>query len=673
MTVPAEMRARHAALMREIRAHDYRYHVLDDPSITDREYDTLYRELRELEAGFPELAGADSPTQRVGAAPRSELGNVLHVVPMMSLDNTYSMDELAAFVRRVREGLPQAATPNFCVEPKLDGASIEILYRDGKLTSGSTRGDGVSGEDITPNLKTIRSLPLTIDYQGPLTLRAEVVIYRRDLERINALRSAAGESPFMNPRNAAAGSLRMLDPRVVAKRGLRAMVWQVIEGPELAASHSAALDRLSELGLPTHRKHRLCREPAELEAAINGFDAERRDYPYETDGAVIKVDDFKQQSILGSTAKFPRWAIAYKFSSERALTRVVGIEVGVGRTGAITPVAILEPVQLAGTIVSRASLHNEQIVRQLDVRVGDQVSIEKAGEIIPQVISVDHTARSGGEIPFAMPTHCPVCGTAVERSSEEVVVRCPNPRCHEKVKAAIFYFARRFAMDIDGLGESLIEQLVKTEIVKDVADLYDLSAEQLIALERMGKKSADNVIASIASSKQRTLDRLLTGLGIEHVGQVAARQLAESARSLPELLAWKDDEIAECVASISGFGPKMVECVRTYLTDQASRELLQKLATRGVSSPQPQRAPKADGPLSGSSFCVTGVLSRKREEVHELIHQAGGEVHDKVKKGTTYLVAGEKVGKSKLDAAKKLGVQVIGEQQLDALLSGNSS
>ncbi len=673
MTVPAEKRARHAALLRDIRAHDYRYHVLDDPIISDREYDALYRELRDLEAAYPELQSADSPTQRVGAGPRAELGNVMHVVPMMSLDNTYSMEELGEFVRRVREGLPQAASPSFCVEPKLDGASVEILYRDGKLTSGSTRGDGLSGEDITPNLKTIRTLPLTIDYRGPLTLRAEVVIYRRDLERINVERAAAGESLFANPRNAAAGSLRMLDPRIVAKRNLRAMVWQVVEGPEIAGSHSAALDRLSELGLPTHRKHRLCRELTELEAAINGFDAERRDYPYETDGAVIKVDDFRQQAILGATAKFPRWAIAYKFSAERALTRVLGIEVGVGRTGALTPVAILEPVQLAGTVVSRASLHNEQMVRALDVRVGDQVSIEKAGEIIPQVVSVDHTARSGAEIPFSMPERCPVCGTAVERSSEEVVVRCPNPTCPEKVKAAIFYFSRRFAMDIDGLGESLIDQLVKSTLVKDVADLYDLSAEQLVALERMGKKSADNVIASIAASKERTLDRLLTGLGIEHVGQVAARQLAERARSLPELLTWKAEEIAELVGAISGFGPKMLECVRAFLTDPVSRELLNKLEARGVSRAQPGRAPKADGPLSGKSFCVTGVLSRKREEVHELIHQAGGDVHDKVKKGTTYLVAGEKVGKAKLDAAKKLGVQLIGEPELDALLAGNNA
>ncbi|HEV8246797.1 MAG TPA: NAD-dependent DNA ligase LigA [Polyangiaceae bacterium] len=671
MTVPAEMRARHAALAREIQAHDYRYYVLDDPTIGDREYDALYHELRELETRFPELLNADSPTQRVGMSPRSELTTVPHVAPMMSLDNTYNLAELAEFVRRVRGGLPQAKSASFCVEPKLDGASVEILYRDGKLSGGSTRGDGISGEDISINLKTIRSLPLSIDYAGPLTLRAEVVIYRRDLQRINADRAAAGEPLFSNPRNAASGALRMLDPRTVAKRGLRAMVWQVLEGADIAPSHSAALDRLSELGLPTHRKHQVCRELAELERAIAELDAERRSYPYETDGAVIKVDDFTQQAILGATAKFPRWAIAYKFSSERATTRLLGIEVGVGRTGALTPVAILEPVQLAGTIVSRASLHNEQVVRQLDVRVGDSVSIEKAGEIIPQVVAVDHTARSGSEIPFEMPSACPVCGTPVERSDEEVAVRCPNPRCPEKVKASIFYFSRRFAMDIDRLGESLIDQLVSHDLVKDVADLYDLTSAQLTSLERMGKKSADNVIASIAASKGRTLDRLLTGLGIEHVGQVAARQLAEAARSLPELLAWSDEETAERVAAISGFGPKMVECVRAFLKNPESRSVLAKLAERQVSRAQPELVLKSDGPLSGRSFCVTGVLSRKREEVHQMIRDAGGEVHDKVKKGTTYLVAGEKVGKTKLDSAKKVGARVLSEPELEALIAGS--
>jgi DNA ligase (NAD+) len=340
---------------------------------------------------------------------------------------------------------------------------------------------------VTLNLRTLRSLPLTIDYRGPLTLRAEVVIYRRDLERINRERAALGESLFANPRNAASGALRMLDPRVVASRGLRAVVWQVVEGETLAKTHSGALARIAELGLPTARKERICRNLEELLEAVQGLDAARRDFPYETDGAVIKVDEFSQQAILGATAKFPRWAIAYKFGAERATTRVLDIEVGVGRTGVLTPVAILEPVQLAGTVVSRASLHNEQIVGQLDVRIGDEVSIEKAGEIIPQVVSVAHAARQGQERTFSMPTHCPSCGTAVERIPGEVAVRCPNPECPEQVKGAIFHFSRRFAMDVDRLGEALIEQLVAKKAVHDVADLYVLNAETLEGLERIVK------------------------------------------------------------------------------------------------------------------------------------------------------------------------------------------
>jgi DNA ligase (NAD+) len=662
---------RHDELVRAVKTHDHRYHVLDDPTISDREYDALYAELRALEAEHPELVTPDSPTQRVGAAPRSELRTVAHVVPMTSLDNTYDADDLGEFVRRVKDGLPASADPVFCVEPKLDGASIEILYRNGRLEGGSTRGDGLTGEDVTLNLRTLRSLPLTIDYRGPLTLRAEVVIYRRDLERINRERAALGESLFANPRNAASGALRMLDPRVVASRGLRAVVWQVVEGETLAKTHSGALARIAELGLPTARKERICRNLEELLEAVQSLDAARRDFPYETDGAVIKVDEFSQQAILGATAKFPRWAIAYKFGAERATTRVLDIEVGVGRTGVLTPVAILEPVQLAGTVVSRASLHNEQIVGQLDVRIGDEVSIEKAGEIIPQVVSVAHAARQGQERTFSMPTHCPSCGTAVERIPGEVAVRCPNPECPEQVKGAIFHFSRRFAMDVDRLGEALIEQLVAKKAVHDVADLYVLNAETLEGLERMGKKSAENVLVSIARSKEQTLDRLLTGLGLEHVGQVAARQLAEAAGSLETLLGWDDEAVVAHVSAIAGFGPKLVESVRSYLADPVKRRLLERLREFGVSRPQP-RAVLTEGPLSGSSFCVTGVLSRRREDVHADIRARGGEVHDKIKQGTTYLVIGEKVGKAKLDAAKKFGTKILTEAELATLLEGNA-
>jgi DNA ligase (NAD+) len=666
----AKAKARHDALAAEIRTHDYRYYVLDDPLLSDREYDELYAELRAIEERYPELKTTSSPTQRVGDSLRAELRSVEHVVPMMSLDNTYNDEELSEFERRVSDGLPAGIAAEFCVEPKLDGASVEILYRDGVLSGGSTRGDGVRGEEITPNLKTMKSLPLTIPYRGPLTLRAEVVIFRRDLTKINRVRADAGEAPFANPRNAASGSLRMLDPRVVAERPLRVMVWQVVEGPTLAPTHAGALAKIAELGLPTHRLQKVCRTPEEVRAYIAEIDRARRDYPYETDGAVVKVNSFSAQDILGATAKFPRWAIAYKFGAERASTRVKSIVVQVGRTGALTPVANLEPVQLAGTVVSRASLHNAEIIQHLDVRVGDLVSIEKAGEIIPQVIAVDVSARSGSEVPWQMPDKCPSCGSLVVSSEDEVAIRCPNPRCPDKVKGAIFHFSRRFAMDIDHLGEALIEQLISSGLVSDVADLYGLTVEQVETLERMGKKSAENVVQSIAGSKAQPLDRLLTGLGIEHVGQVAARQLAEEAESLAQLLAWDSEHVLAHVGHIAGFGPKMVDSVKRFLESESNRKLLERLAAHSVSRPQPKARAAASGPLSGFSFCVTGVLSRKREDVHASIRDAGGEVHDKVKKGTTYLVIGEKVGKAKTDSAKKFGARVIDEATLGRLIRG---
>jgi DNA ligase (NAD+) len=498
------------------------------------------------------------------------------------------------------------------------------------------------------------------------------VIYRRDLERINRERAARGEPAFANPRNAASGSLRMLDPRIVAQRGLRAVVWQVVEGPELGPTHSGALERLAALGLPTHGKHRVGGSFEALHEAIQLLDKERATYPFETDGAVVKVDSFAEQAILGTTAKFPRWAIAYKFSAEQAVTHVESIEVGVGRTGTLTPVANLTPVQLAGTVVSRASLHNEQIVGALDVRIGDQVTIEKAGEIIPQVIAVDTAARNGSERPFVMPTHCPSCGTEVSRVAGEVAVFCPNRRCPDQVKGAIFHYSRRFAMDVDRLGESLIEQLVDTGLVRDVADLYDLTSAKLEGLERMGKKSAQNVLDSIENSKLRPFDRLLTGLGIEHVGQVAARQLAEAVGSLDALLALDEAGIAAKTAGISGFGPKLSESVRAFLGDAPSRDLLERLRARGVSRAQPRAEAPITGPLSGMSFCVTGVLTRRREDVHADIRKHGGEIHDKVRQGTTYLVAGEKVGKAKLDSAKKHGTKVINEAELEALLASGA-
>lgn len=661
----AAVHKRYLQLLQEVKAHDHRYYVLDDPSISDRAYDSLYRELRDLEQAHPALRRWDSPTLRIGDKPRSELRTVPHASRMMSLDNTYSETELLDFVRRVEGGLPHGTQVEYCLEPKLDGGSVEILYREGRLVGGSTRGDGASGEDIIENLRTIRSLPLSIEDQRPLTLRGEVVIYRRDLEEINEERAAQGEPPFANPRNAASGSLRMLDPRIVAKRRLRVFLYQVVE--DVAPTHAAALDYLAKLGLPTHGKHQVCRNASELKAALDAAETLRTSYPYEIDGAVVKVNSFAQQRTLGETAKFPRWAIAYKFSAEQAQTRVRDIVVQVGRTGALTPVAELDPVELAGTTVSRASLHNADIIGNLDIRIGDLVSIQKAGEIIPQVMRVNKQARKGNERAFTMPNRCPVCETAVERRAEEVALRCPNRKCPAIVKGAVFHFSRRFAMDIDQLGLALIEQLVDQRLLRDVADLYELKLTTLAQLDRMAEKSAQNVVTAIEQSKQRTFDRLLTGLGIEHIGQVAARQLAEEAHSLEEFLSWDETTVRSRVSGIAGFGPKMVDSVVSYLADAQNLALLQRLAAHGVSRPQPKPV-MGTGPLLGKTFCVTGVLSRKREDVHAAIRDAGGAVHDKVRSGTSYLVIGEKVGKTKIDAAKKVGTAVITEQELDALL-----
>jgi len=671
VTAPAK---RHAELVREIEAHNYRYYVLDDPIVSDADFDRLLRELRAIEQEHPGLATADSPTARVGGEARTSVVQVKHAVRMLSLDNAYTAEELLEFRRRLVDGLPSAEVPRFCIEPKLDGASVEAVYQGGRLVQASTRGDGETGEDITQNVRTIRSVPLRIAHPGKLTLRGEVVIYRRDLDALNADREAQGLEPFANPRNAAAGAVRMLDPREVARRPLRALFYQIVEGPELHATHHESLEWLEAQGLPTHRRHVVVDWDG-VSGAIAEIEGARKGYPFETDGAVIKVDSYRQQGMLGMTSKFPKWALAYKFAAERARTKLQDIRVQVGRTGALTPVAVLDPVELAGTTVSRASLHNADMIVALDVRVGDHVFIQKAGEVIPQVVGVDAASRTGDERTFEMPRTCPSCGTPVVRAAGEAATRCPNRACPEQVKQRIFYFARRFAMDIDRLGSVLVDQLVQRGIVRDVAELYRLTPEKIAELERMGDKSAQNVFQSIERSKERTLDRLLCGLGIPQVGQVAARQLADEAGTLQQMLAWTEEEAREHVDAIRGFGPKMVDSVVAFLQDPEQRALMQKLAELGVGRPQPRHEIAADGPLKGMSFCVTGVLTKKREDVHADIRAAGGEVHDGVKKNTTYLVAGEKTGKAKLDQAKKYGTKVVDEKGLYAMLEeiGESS
>ena len=667
---PMTPKQRHAALCAELARHDHAYYALDAPLISDRAYDALFDELKALERAHPELVHAGSPTQRIGERPRDFAQKAEHAQPMFSLDNTYSEQEVREFDRRVREGLGDEPFA-YVAEPKLDGASLEVLYEHGRLTRGITRGDGRVGEDVTENVRTIRGLPLVIEDTRPLTLRGEVVIFRRDLDAINKERTAAGEEPFANPRNAAAGWLRLLDSKQAATRPLRVFLYELVE--HHYPTHAQALDALDRLGLPTHRLQRVCADVEQVLGYIADLDQRRRQLPYDTDGVVVKVDALAQRRTLGATSRFPRWAIAYKYEAERAFTVVRAIITDVGRTGALTPVAELDPVQLSGTVVSRASLHNLDYVADRDVRVGDTVSIEKAGEIIPQVLAVSLERRPEGAEAWVPPTRCPACGTPPVRAEDEAAMRCPNARCPGRVKAGIFYFTRRSGMDVDRLGRALIEQLVDAGLLTDVADVFALPAQRqaLLALPRMADKSVDNLLAGIEQAREgRSFVQLLTGLGIPLVGAVAARAIAERYDGIAALLAASPEQVHAVLSEVHGIGPKIADSVTRYLGEPAQRATLQKLLDLGVRVESKRAETPIDGPLLGASFCVTGTLSEPRETIHALIRSAGGEVHERVGKGTTYLVAGDKVGQSKLAAAEKRGTKVLTEAALRALIAG---
>jgi DNA ligase (NAD+) len=652
-----------------LEEHNRRYYLLDAPSVSDAEYDALFRELLALEQRHPELRTPSSPSQRVGTTPREGLVKIKRAVRMYSLDNAYSRDDLLEFDRRVRESLEQDA-PRYIAEPKLDGASIEVTYERGALALASTRGDGETGEDVTANVRTIRSLPLTIPFDGKLTLRGEVVIHRKDLARINERRKARDEEPFANPRNAAAGSLRLIDPKLTAERPLRVIFYDAVE--PITDTHHALLEQLATWGLPTHEQQKLCTGVDEVLSFVDGFQHQRENLPYDTDGVVLKLDQRDERSQLGFTSRFPRWAIAYKYAAEQKQTRVLKITADVGRTGTLTPVADLEPIQLSGTTVSRASLHNLDYIQSKDVRVGDLVLVEKAGEIIPQVIAVIHEARPELTVPWSPPTRCPVCNTLARRIEGEAALRCPNPACPGRLKAALFYFTRRASMDIDGLGKSLIDQLVDQGLVTDLADIFALSQkrEELLALPRMAAKSVDNLLASIEQARTtRGFERLVAGLGIPLVGGVAARLIAERFADLDALLAIAAQALGEQLATIDGIGPKIAESVAGFVGNPEHRSTLQKLRSLGVTTVSAQRV-RREGPLSGTSFCVTGQLSLSREQIHAEIVALGGEAHTSVKKGTTYLVTGDKVGRAKIEAAEKKGAKVIDEAALRILMRG---
>lgn len=667
----ADPAARHAELCDALREHNHRYYVLDAPTISDAEYDALLRELVAIEQEHPELRTPASPSQRVGAPPKEGFVKVERAVRMYSLDNAYDEEELREFDRRIHEMIGEGYS--YVAEPKIDGASIEVRYEEGFLVQASTRGDGRVGEDVTANVRTIRAIPLRIAHSEPMTLRGEIFIRPADLETVNELRASRGEAPFANPRNAAAGSLRLLDPRATAERPLRVAFYDLVQEPY--ESHTAMLEALAELGLPTHRQHRHCEDIDAVLAYIARFDELRETLPYETDGVVIKLDEIRLRDSVGFTSRFPRWAIAYKYAAEQAATRLRAITCDVGRTGQLTPVANLEPVQLAGTTVSRASLHNLDLIADKDVRVGDTVIIQKAGEIIPQVLSVDLAERPPDAEPWEPPSVCPVCAEKVVRAEGESALRCVNARCPGRLTAGLWYFTRRGAMDIDGLGKSLVEQLVGTGLVEDLADVFALPAkrEALLGLERMGEKSVDGLIAAIEEAKVgRPFSRLLTALGIPLVGSVAARLVAEKYGDLRTLLDTPAEQITEELAAIHGIGDKIAQSVAAFVADPDQRAMLEKMLELGVKAEEPRRVKVVGGVLDGLSFCVTGSFDRKRNAIHAEIEAHGGEVHKSVKKGTTYLLAGERVGKTKLEAAQKKGARVIDEEAYARLLAGET-
>ncbi|HEY5480693.1 MAG TPA: NAD-dependent DNA ligase LigA [Verrucomicrobiae bacterium] len=681
-----EARARHAQLVEEIRRHDYAYYVLAQPTIGDRDYDRLYHEVLDLEQQFPQLVTPESPTQRVSGQPLKEFKQVQHLLPMLSLDNTYSQADVRDFVNRVQKLLPEEKL-EWIVEPKIDGVAINLRYEQGVFACGSTRGDGTTGDDITPNLKTIRSIPARL-HSGAgvspvsgagdrrdacptmLEVRGEVYLTKTGFEKLNAERKAAGEEVFANPRNAAAGSLKQLDPRIAAKRPLDIVVYGLgqLEGaPQPPQKHDQMLDWLKSLGFKTPDRTWHCRSADELVAAIEALDQVRREFAYETDGAVIKLNSFAQREIAGFTSKAPRWSIAYKYAAEQAETRLNGITVQVGRTGALTPVAELEPVFLAGSTISRATLHNEDYVRQKDIRIGDTVKIEKAGEVIPAVVDVVLARRTGKEVSFRFPRQCPECGSKVSRApgivegDEGVVWRCLNPDCPAQVRGRLEHWCARGAMDIEGGGEVLARQLVQNGLVRDVAELYSLKLSDVAGLERMGEKSARNFLDGVEASKQRDLWRVLYGLGILHVGAGVAKALGRGFATLDDVFAASVDQLTDC----EDIGDVIAQSLVQWQGDSRNQKLIERLRKAGLNSKSALYQPKAKaGPLTGKTFVLTGTLpTLKREEAAAKIEAAGGKVSGSVSKKTDYVVAGAEAG-SKLDKAQALGVKIIDEAEL---------
>ncbi len=674
MSVPAEVRKRVEQLRKEIEHHNYLYYVLDQPEISDAEYDRLMRELQELEARYPELVTPDSPTQRVGAAPLEAFGEVRHEVPMLSLNNAFSDEEAIEFDRRAREALGVEII-DYAVEPKLDGLAISLMYRDGRLVQGATRGDGYRGEDVTANVRTIKAIPLHLrggGWPAVLEVRGEVIMTKEGFEKLNAEQRRKGEKIFANPRNAAAGSLRQLDPRVTATRPLTFFAYGLgkVEGGELPDRHSRILERLREWGVPVNREGRVVQGIEGCLAYHKAMQEKRESLPYEIDGVVYKVDRLDWQERLGYVARAPRWALAHKFPAHEEITKVIDIEVQVGRTGALTPVAKLEPVRIGGVTVASASLFNQDEVDRLDVRIGDYVVVRRAGDVIPQIVSVVKSRRKGRLKKFHLPDKCPVCGSPTYRPPGEAITYCTGGLfCPAQRKRALEHFASRRAMDIEGLGTKLIDQLVDKGLVKDPADLYALTKEQLVALDRMGPKSADNLLAQLEKSKSTTLPRFLYALGIHDVGEVTAQTLAEHFGSLEALMEASEEELM----AVPDVGPAVAASIRQFFAQEHNRDVIRRLREAGVHWPDITPKKPEELPLAGKTFVLTGALtSMTRDEAKERLRRLGAKVSGSVSRRTDYVVVGEDPG-AKADKARELGVTMLDEAAFLDLLRAHGA
>jgi DNA ligase (NAD+) len=667
----------------EIRHHEERYYVHHDPEITDDAFDRLLKELEALEREHPDLVTPDSPTQRVAGRPVEGFTTAEHLQPMLSLDNAYSEEELGAFHERVRRGagpLLREDTPvDYVAELKIDGLSIALTYENGRLVRGVTRGDGVRGEDVTSNVRVIRAVPLTLRNGPPglIEVRGEIYLPRKAFERVNREREDGDEAPFANPRNAAAGTMRNLDPALVARRGLSAFVYQlVVPGAREREHHAETLELLQAWGLPVEPHWTRCRGIDELLAFCRKWQEARQTLDFDTDGVVIKVDDLALRERLGATAKFPRWALAFKFPAQQATTILRRIDVNVGRTGAVTPFAVLEPVRLGGSTISLATLHNEQEIARRDFREGDTVIIEKGGDVIPKVVKPILANRPPNSQPWVMPASCPFCGSALQKPEGEVVWRCPNTSCPAKIRRGLEHFASRRAMNIEGLGESLVDQLVSTGMVRDFADLYQLDSKTVANLtsvslregrelqRRLGEKSAAKLMAQIERSRSNEFWRLIFGIGMRHVGERGAQALARAYRSLDALV----DATPDSLERVPDIGPVVARSVREFLDEPQNRELLYRLRELGVNTVSPDEAPAGARPLVGKTFVLTGAFSTlTREEAQAAIERLGGKVVGSVSRKTSYLVVGADAG-SKLEKAARLGVPTLSEDEFKALI-----